>query len=74
MHKGRRRELIIAAVLYALGGLITAYTPSLGILLVGRLLYGLGIGWVSLKLNIFLFFFLVELVDSMGSVTKSKHI
>ncbi|XP_002520519.3 D-xylose-proton symporter-like 3, chloroplastic [Ricinus communis] len=41
---GRRRELIIAAVLYMLGGLITAYAPSLGILLGGRLLYGLGIG------------------------------
>ncbi|KAA8549310.1 hypothetical protein F0562_000994 [Nyssa sinensis] len=41
---GRRRELIIAAVLYALGGLITAYAPGLGVLLVGRLLYGLGIG------------------------------
>ncbi|XP_059431243.1 D-xylose-proton symporter-like 3, chloroplastic [Corylus avellana] len=41
---GRRRELIIAAVLYALGGLITAYAPGLGVLLIGRLLYGLGIG------------------------------
>ncbi|XP_062171488.1 D-xylose-proton symporter-like 3, chloroplastic isoform X2 [Alnus glutinosa] len=41
---GRRRELIIAAVLYALGGLITAYAPGLGVLLAGRLLYGLGIG------------------------------
>ncbi|KAF3454652.1 hypothetical protein FNV43_RR05100 [Rhamnella rubrinervis] len=41
---GRRRELITAAVLYLLGGLITAYAPDLGVLLVGRLLYGLGIG------------------------------
>lgn len=41
---GRRRELIIAAVLYALGSLTTAYCPDLGILLAGRLLYGLGIG------------------------------
>ncbi|KAA8549312.1 hypothetical protein F0562_000996 [Nyssa sinensis] len=41
---GRRRELIIAAVLSALGGLITAYAPGLGVLLVGRLLYGLGLG------------------------------
>lgn len=41
---GRRRELIIAAVLYALGGLTTANAPGLGVLLVGRLLYGLGIG------------------------------
>ncbi|PQM43148.1 D-xylose-proton symporter-like 3 chloroplastic isoform X2 [Prunus yedoensis var. nudiflora] len=41
---GRRRELIISSVLYLLGGLITAYAPSLSVLLVGRLLYGLGIG------------------------------
>ncbi|KAG6607267.1 D-xylose-proton symporter-like 3, chloroplastic, partial [Cucurbita argyrosperma subsp. sororia] len=41
---GRRRELIIAAVLYALGSLTTAYCPDLGILLAGRLFYGLGIG------------------------------
>ncbi|KAB1225880.1 D-xylose-proton symporter-like 3, chloroplastic [Morella rubra] len=41
---GRRRELIMAAVLYMLGALITAYAPSLGVLLAGRLFYGLGIG------------------------------
>ncbi|CAH9074910.1 unnamed protein product [Cuscuta europaea] len=41
---GRRRELIIAAVLYALGGSLTAYASGLTILLVGRLIYGLGIG------------------------------
>ncbi|CAK9327004.1 unnamed protein product [Citrullus colocynthis] len=41
---GRRRELITAAALYALGSLTTAYSPDLGVLLAGRLLYGLGIG------------------------------
>ncbi|KAG9144454.1 hypothetical protein Leryth_014497 [Lithospermum erythrorhizon] len=41
---GRRRELIIAAVLYGLGGSLCAYAPSLEVLLTGRLLYGLGIG------------------------------
>ncbi|XWS71654.1 hypothetical protein CRYUN_Cryun03dG0156800 [Craigia yunnanensis] len=41
---GRRRELIIAALLYVLGGVLTAYAPGLSVLLVGRLLYGLGIG------------------------------
>lgn len=41
---GRRRELIIAAGLYAIGSLTTAYSPDLGFLLAGRLLYGLGIG------------------------------
>lgn len=44
---GRRRELLTAAVLYTLGALTTAYAPGLGVLLVGRLLYGLGIGLVS---------------------------
>ncbi|XP_016450646.2 D-xylose-proton symporter-like 3, chloroplastic isoform X1 [Nicotiana tabacum] len=41
---GRRRELIIAALLYAAGGSLTAYAPGLGALLLGRLVYGLGIG------------------------------
>ncbi|KAL1193160.1 D-xylose-proton symporter-like 3 [Cardamine amara subsp. amara] len=41
---GRRRELIIAAVLYLLGSLITGCAPDLNVLLLGRLLYGLGIG------------------------------
>ncbi|PKI32712.1 hypothetical protein CRG98_046886 [Punica granatum] len=41
---GRRRELIIASVLYATGGLLTAFAPGLSVLLIGRLLYGLGIG------------------------------
>ncbi|CAK7331450.1 unnamed protein product [Dovyalis caffra] len=41
---GRRRELITAAVLYAFGGLVTGYAPALDVLLLGRLLYGLGIG------------------------------
>ncbi|KAM5583529.1 hypothetical protein ABKV19_003428 [Rosa sericea] len=41
---GRRRELITAAALYLLGGLITGCAPGLGVLLVGRLLYGIGIG------------------------------
>lgn len=41
---GRKRELITASVLYALGGALTAYAPTLAVLLVGRLIYGLGIG------------------------------
>ncbi|KAF2571114.1 hypothetical protein F2Q70_00005489 [Brassica cretica] len=41
---GRRRELIIAAGLYLLGSLITGCAPDLNVLLLGRLLYGLGIG------------------------------
>uniref|UniRef100_A0A6N2MM37 Major facilitator superfamily (MFS) profile domain-containing protein n=1 Tax=Salix viminalis TaxID=40686 RepID=A0A6N2MM37_SALVM len=41
---GRRRELITAALLYAFGGLLTSYAPGLNVLLLGRLVYGLGIG------------------------------
>ncbi|XP_077238942.1 major facilitator superfamily protein isoform X1 [Tasmannia lanceolata] len=41
---GRRRELITAAVLYVFGGLITGFAPNLAVLIIGRLLYGTGIG------------------------------
>lgn len=41
---GRRRELITAAALYVVGGLITGYAPNLLVLIMGRLLYGIGIG------------------------------
>ncbi|ERN08005.1 D-xylose-proton symporter-like 3, chloroplastic [Amborella trichopoda] len=41
---GRRRELIVAASLYVLGGLITGLAPDLAVLIIGRLIYGLGIG------------------------------
>ena len=46
-YKGRKMELILGAVLYLLGSLITGFAPDLGVLLAGRLLYGLGIGMVS---------------------------
>uniref|UniRef100_A0A0C9RV08 TSA: Wollemia nobilis Ref_Wollemi_Transcript_11794_2254 transcribed RNA sequence n=1 Tax=Wollemia nobilis TaxID=56998 RepID=A0A0C9RV08_9CONI len=41
---GRRRELIVASMIYLLGALITAFTPDLPVLISGRLLYGFGIG------------------------------
>lgn len=41
---GRKRELLLAALLYLLGGSVTAYAPGLNVLLLGRVLYGLGIG------------------------------
>ncbi|XP_073140298.1 D-xylose-proton symporter-like 3, chloroplastic isoform X2 [Henckelia pumila] len=43
---GRRRELIIASLLYLSGGLLTAYAPGLEVLLIARLVYGFGIGMV----------------------------
>lgn len=47
-RQGRRRELIIASVLYLLGSLVTGFAPSLQILILGRLLFGTGIGLVCL--------------------------
>ncbi|XP_068643494.1 D-xylose-proton symporter-like 3, chloroplastic [Aristolochia californica] len=41
---GRRRELIIASLLYIFGGLVTGFAPTLGVLILGRLVYGAGIG------------------------------
>ncbi|KAM1818118.1 hypothetical protein ACFX11_002321 [Malus domestica] len=41
---GRRRELILAALLYLLGALVTAVAPDLPVMVIGRLVYGIGIG------------------------------
>lgn len=41
---GRRRELISASLFYIAGALVTALAPNFPVLLVGRLVYGLGIG------------------------------
>eukprot|EP01018_Ginkgo_biloba_P034383 Gb_38531 [translate_table: standard] len=41
---GRRRELIVAAALYIGGALITSLAPELAVLIIGRLLFGFGIG------------------------------
>lgn len=40
--------MITASVLYLLGSLVTGFAPSLQILILGRLLYGTGIGLVRL--------------------------
>ncbi|KAL6906305.1 hypothetical protein ACP4OV_003906 [Aristida adscensionis] len=41
---GRRKELILASISYLIGALLTAATPNFPIMVVGRLLYGIGIG------------------------------
>ncbi|CAJ1934062.1 unnamed protein product [Sphenostylis stenocarpa] len=41
---GRRRELIVSALLYFVGALITAFAPNFPVLVLGRLLFGIGIG------------------------------
>ncbi|XVE90464.1 hypothetical protein DITRI_Ditri20bG0080000 [Diplodiscus trichospermus] len=41
---GRRRELITAAILYLVGALVTAISPNLVVMVIGRFVYGIGIG------------------------------
>ncbi|KAJ4721009.1 D-xylose-proton symporter-like 2 [Melia azedarach] len=41
---GRRRELILAAVLYLVGALVTAFAPDFVVMVIGRFVYGIGIG------------------------------
>lgn len=42
---GRRTELIIAAALYGTAAFMTGAAPNLSILLAGRIMYGLAIGF-----------------------------
>ncbi|KAG5533983.1 hypothetical protein RHGRI_027989 [Rhododendron griersonianum] len=41
---GRRRELMVAAILYLVGAVVTALAPYFVIMVVGRLVFGIGIG------------------------------
>ncbi|KAF7836521.1 D-xylose-proton symporter-like 2 [Senna tora] len=41
---GRRRELLVSALLYLIGAFITALAPNFAVLVIGRLVFGLGIG------------------------------
>ncbi|OMO89617.1 Sugar/inositol transporter [Corchorus capsularis] len=41
---GRRRELITASIMYLVGALVTAFAPNLVVMVIGRFLYGIGIG------------------------------
>ncbi|KAL6636620.1 hypothetical protein ACP70R_024192 [Stipagrostis hirtigluma subsp. patula] len=41
---GRRIELVTAATLYILGALVTGLAPDFTVLVIGRILYGIGIG------------------------------
>ncbi|KAI3953514.1 hypothetical protein MKW92_006080 [Papaver armeniacum] len=41
---GRRRELITSSLLYLVGALVTAVAPNFAILVIGRVIYGMGIG------------------------------
>ncbi|VVA96288.1 unnamed protein product [Arabis nemorensis] len=41
---GRRKELILAAILYLVGATVTAVAPVFSVLIIGRVTYGIGIG------------------------------
>ncbi|RYR77834.1 hypothetical protein Ahy_A01g002488 [Arachis hypogaea] len=43
-YLGRRRELVSTALLYLVGALVIALAPNLSILVIGRFVYGIGIG------------------------------
>ncbi|KAE9451749.1 hypothetical protein C3L33_16292, partial [Rhododendron williamsianum] len=43
---GRRRELMVAAILYLVGAVVTALAPYFVIMVVGRFVFGIGIGLV----------------------------
>ncbi|KAL8534752.1 hypothetical protein ACS0TY_010691 [Phlomoides rotata] len=41
---GRRRELILSSVVYLVGALLTALAPTFVLMVIGRFIYGIGIG------------------------------
>ncbi|KAI0489249.1 hypothetical protein KFK09_029091 [Dendrobium nobile] len=43
-YLGRRRELIFASIVYFVGSLLTAVAPNFPVMVIGRLLFGIGIG------------------------------
>lgn len=49
LYEGRRRELILAALLYLVGALVTAIAPNLPLMVIGRFVFGIGIGLVNLN-------------------------
>ncbi|WP_254172813.1 sugar porter family MFS transporter [Planktothrix pseudagardhii] len=44
---GRRHMIILAGIIFGLGALLTAFTPNLTILVIGRIIVGVGIGIAS---------------------------
>ncbi len=53
-HFGRRPILIVTACIFVVGGLVSAFAPVLAVLLIGRLLVGLGIGGASMLTPLYL--------------------
>ncbi len=53
-HIGRRRVIILSAIIFALGALGTAATPSLYPLIAGRVIVGIAIGIASIATPLFI--------------------
>ncbi len=51
---GRRKTIILLAVLFFAGTLVCVFTPSFGVLVVGRVLLGLAVGGASAVVPVFL--------------------
>lgn len=51
---GRKPVIIAADILFTVGSLLMAVAPSIGVLIVGRLLIGFGIGMSSIVIPIYL--------------------
>lgn len=58
LNEGRRRELLLSAVLYFVGALLTALAPNFPVMVIGRFVYGTGIGLVTQPTFSYLFMFM----------------
>lgn len=47
---GRRKELIVASIFYLVGALITSTGPNFAMMMIGRFIFGIGIGLVFILL------------------------
>ena len=53
-HLGRRRLIMIAAVVFTAGSLLAAFAPTVGILVAARVIIGLGVGSAALVVPLYL--------------------
>jgi len=51
---GRRSMLLVTALIFVAGALVCAFTPSLAVLVLGRLIVGLGIGFATSTVPVYI--------------------
>lgn len=51
---GRKPMLLITAIIFAIGGLVAAFAPSVAMLVIGRFVMGLGVGASSSVVSVYL--------------------